>query len=154
MQLPDANVRSSSYFVAQRQARCPQCGQLCRVISLTLPPNHETLVEDEWQTFDADAFIFHVANLPDTVSRLLLECFPEFRRSGSDGSSESCWVNHCPHCAGLFSDDELHCEPGGFMPSDPLDARAISLTHVRQAFSACAAGYALDTEFSSAMRVR
>jgi hypothetical protein len=152
--LPDANIRSPSYFIAERQVRCAQCGQLSRVLALGLPPNHETLVQDEWQTVDADAFIFHVAGLPDAVSRHLLECFPEFHRAGGDDSSESCWVNHCPHCEGVFSDDELHCEPGGFMPSDTLEAQGILLTHVQKELSACAAGYALDPEFFASMRVR
>ena len=52
----------------------------------------------------------------------------------------------------VFSEDELHCEPGGFMPSDALEAQGISLTQVEQPFSACAAGYALDPEFFAAMR--
>jgi hypothetical protein len=47
----------------------------------------------------------------------------------------------------------LHCELGGFMPSDVLEAQAISLTLVRQAFSAVAAGYALEPEFFASMRV-
>jgi hypothetical protein len=151
MHLPDANVRSSSYFMAETQVRCVQCGQACRVLALGLPPNHETLVEDEWQTVDAAAFIFHLAGLPGAVSRHLHECFPEFHQSGDD-SCESCWVNHCLYCAAVFSDDELHCEPGGFMPSDPVEAQAISLTHVQRELSACAAGYALDPEFFASMR--
>jgi hypothetical protein len=54
----------------------------------------------------------------------------------------------------VINDDELHCEPGGFMPSDALEARAISLTRVRQAFGALASGYALEPEFFASMRVR
>jgi hypothetical protein len=153
MQPPDANVRSSSYFIAEMQVRCAQCGQPCRVLALSLPPNHETLDDGEWQKVDANAFIFHVAALPDAVSRLLLDRSPDFHQTCSDDTSESCWANHCPHCAGVFSDDELHCEPGGFMPSDPVEAQAISLTLVRQAFSAPAAGYALEPEFFASMRV-
>ncbi len=152
MQLLDANVRSSSYFIAKKEMRCAQCGQPCRVFALCLPPNHETLVEDEWQTVDANAFIFHVVGLSDSVSRLLFDRTTDFHQTRGDDSSESCWANHCPHCAGVFSEDELHCEPGGFMPSDALEAQGISLTKVEQAFSACAAGYALDPEFFASMR--
>jgi hypothetical protein len=154
MQLPDANIRSSSYLIAEMQARCPQCGRPCRVLALSVPANHETLEEGEWQKVDANAFIFHIARLPDAVSRLLLEHCAEFHQTGGADPVHSNWANRCPHCAGVFSDDELHCEPGGFMPSDALEAQAISLTKVEQAFSAVAAGYALDPEFFASMRVR
>lgn len=153
MQLPDTNVRSSSYFIAETQVRCAQCGQSCRVVALSLPPNHETLVEDEWQTVGADAFIFQIAGLPHAVSRHLLECVPDFHQTRADDSSERCFANHCPQCAGIFSENELHCEAGGFMPSDAHEAQAISLTEVKQAISACAAGYALDPQFFAFMRV-
>jgi hypothetical protein len=153
MQLPDANLRSSSYFIAEMQARCTQCGEPCRVLALSLPPNHEILDDGEWHRVEANAFIFHVAGLPDAVSRLLLDRSSDFRQVCSDDPSESFWANRCPHCATVFSDDQLHCEPGGFMPSDVLEAQAISLTLVRQAFSAFAAGYALEPEFFASMRV-
>jgi hypothetical protein len=154
MALPSANVRSSSYYVAETRARCAQCGDLCRVLGLALPPNHETLDDGEWQKVDANAFIFHIAALPDAVSRHLLEQSADFRQTCVDDPSEPSWANHCPHCACVLRDDELHCEPGGFMPSDALEAQAISLTHVRHAFSALAAGYALEPEFFASMRVR
>ena len=154
MPVPSANIRSSSYYVAETQAQCAQCGQYCRVLGLALPPNHETLDEGEWQRVEANAFIFHIAGLPDAVSRHLLEHAAEFHRTCGDDPSESFWANHCPHCASVFSEDELHCEPGGFMPSDALEAQAISLTHVRQVFSAFAAGYALEPDFFASTRVR
>jgi hypothetical protein len=154
MPVPSANIRSSSYYVAETQARCAQCGQCCRVLGLALPPNHETLDEGEWQKVEANAFIFHIAVLPDAVSRRLLEYSAGFHQTCCDDPSESFWANHCPHCASVFGDDELHCEPGGFMPSDALESQAISLTHVQQAFSATAAGYALEPEFFASMRVR
>jgi hypothetical protein len=154
MPVPSANIRSSSYYVAESQARCAQCGQYCRVLGLALPPNHETLDEGEWQKVEANALIFHIEDLPDAVSRHLLEYSAGFHQTSDDEPSESLWANHCPHCASVFSDDELHCEPGGFMPSDALEAQAISLTHVQQLFSATAAGYALEPEFFASMRVR
>ena len=154
MQLPNANVRSSSYLIAETQVRCAHCGQPARVLAIGLPPNHESLTDGEWQTVDANAFIFYVGALTDAVSRLLLEHSAEFHRTCSTDPAESHWANHCPHCAGVFSDDELHCEPRGFMPSSTLEAQAISLTNVEQAFSAFAAGYALEPEFFASMRRR
>ncbi len=151
MQLPDANVRSSSYFVAEILAPCRHCGRFSRVIALALPPKHETLTDGEWQKVDASAFIFYLASLPNAVSRFLLERNTEFRHVRSDDPAESHWANHCAHCASVFSDDELHCEPGGFMPGDAQEAQAISLTLVPQDFSGFAAGYALDPEFFAAM---
>ena len=154
MPVPSANIRSSTYYVAETQVRCAQCGQYCRVLGLALPPNHETLDDGEWQKVEANAFIFHIDGLPDAVSRHLLECSAGFHQTCGDDPSDSFWANHCPHCASVFCDDELHCEPGGFMPSDVPEAQAISLAHVWQAFSALAAGYALEPEFFASMRVR
>ena len=154
MQLPDANVRSSRYLIAETQVRCAHCGQPARVLAIGLPPNHESLTDGEWQTVEANAFIFHVGGLPDAVSRLLVEHSAEFHRTRGTDPAESHWANHCPHCAGVFSDDGLHCEPGGFMPSSTLQARAISLTKVDEPFSAFAAGYALEPEFFASMRRR
>ena len=147
MPVPSANIRSSSYYVAETQAQCAQCGQYCRVLGLALPPNHETLDEGEWQRVEANAFIFHIAGLPDAVSRHLLEHAAEFHRTCGDDPSESFWANHCPHCASVFSDDELHCEPGGFMPGDAQEAQDISLFAIAEPFRAVAAGYAGDPEF-------
>jgi hypothetical protein len=154
MQLPNANIRSSSYLIAETQVQCAQCGRPTRVIAIGLPPNHEALTDGEWQKVDANAFIFYVGGLPDAVSRLLAEHSAEFHRICGTDPAESHWANHCPHCAGVFSDDELHCEPGGFMPSTTPEAQAISLTKVEQAFSAFAAGYALEPEFFVSMRMR
>lgn len=154
MQFHDANLRSASYFIAEMQAQCPRCGRLSPVLALALPPKHETLVDGEWRTVDANAFIFYVVSLPTSVSQLLIEHSADFIQTSCADPAESQWANRCSHCASMFSDDDLHCEPGGFMPSDALEARAISLTHVRQDFSALAAGHAPDPEFFSSMRLR
>jgi hypothetical protein len=154
MQLPNANIRSSSYLIAETKVQCAQCSRHARVLAIVLPSSHESLTDGEWQTVDANAFIFYIGGLPDSVSRLLAEHSAEFHRSCGTGPAESHWANHCSHCAGVFSDDELHCEPGGFMPSSTLEAQVISLTKVEQAFSALAAGYALDPEFFASMRRR
>jgi hypothetical protein len=154
MQLPNANIRSSSYFIAETQVQCAQCSRPARVLGIGLPQNHESLTDGEWQTVEASAFIFYVGGLPDAVARLLAEYSAEFHLTARTDPAESHWANHCPHCAAVFSDDELHCEPGGFMPSTTLEAQAISLTKVEQAFSAFASGYALDPEFFASMRRR
>jgi hypothetical protein len=154
MQLPGANLRSSSYFIAERQVRCSNCGRGTRVLALGLPPSHEILVDGDWQAVDANAFIFFIAGLPEAVSRRVFERLQGFHQIGGDDPEHSRWVNHCPHCASVLSDDELHCEPGGFMPSSARDAQAISLTYVPHEFSALVAGYTLDPEFFAAMRRR
>lgn len=154
MHLPDANIRSSSYLIAEMQARCPQCSRLCRVLALALPPKHETLEEGEWQKAGVNAFIFYIASLPPAISRHLLERCAEFHQACVTDPAQCTWANHCPHCARMLSDDELHCEPGAFMPGDAHAAQAISLTHVQQPFSAIAGGYAPDPEFFASMRMR
>jgi hypothetical protein len=154
MQLPNANFRAHSYLIAETQVHCPQCARVCSVLALALPRGHQILVGDEWQNVDATAFIFHVAALPEAASRLLLERSAAFHPTSGDESAEPAWANHCTSCAAAFSDDDLHCEPGGFMPSSIDEARAVSLTPVEQPFSAFAAGYALDPEHFASMRRR
>lgn len=154
MQLTNANIRSSSYLIAETEVQCAQCRRPVRVLALALPPNHEALTDGEWQKVDANAFVFYVGGLPDAVGRLLLERSADFRLTCGPDPAEFHWANHCPHCRGVFSDDELHCEPGGFMPSSTVEAQAISLTRVEQVFSAFAAGYALDPEFFASMHRR
>jgi hypothetical protein len=154
MQVPNANVRSSSYYIAQMHVRCAKCGGQARVLALAVPPNHEMQVDGEWQSVDANALIFYVTELSDAVSLRLRERSPAFRLDRDQDPVDSHWTNHCEHCGGLFSDDELHCEPGGFMPSRTLDAEAIFLSHVSESLSACAAGYALEPEFFASMRRR
>jgi hypothetical protein len=147
MQLPDANIRSSSYYVAQTTVQCLSCDQSTRVLALALPAPHEILIEDEWQGADVSAFLFHVKELPEGVRRQLLQISPFFRLACGADAPDPYWANHCEHCDALVSDDELHCEPGGFMPSDADEAQTISLIEVCQAFRAVAAGYAVDPEF-------
>jgi hypothetical protein len=151
MQQPDANIRSSSYYIAQTTVQCISCGQWTRVAALALPAPHEILTEDEWQSADVSAFLFHVTELPEEV-RHRLQTSSFFRLSRMEDASDPCWANYCEHCDALVSDDELHCEPGGFMPGHADEAQTISLIEVRQAFRAVAAGYAVDPEFFMHMR--
>lgn len=154
MEVPNANIRSLSYYIAETQARCAKCGRDARVLALAVPPNHKMRVDGEWQNVEANAVIFHISELQHSVSRPLLERSPQFRLEGGQDPSNSRWTNHCEHCGEPFSDEELHCEPGGFMPSDAREAEGISLTHIAQGFSACAAGYALEPEFFALTRRR
>jgi hypothetical protein len=146
MQVPDANIRSSSYYIAKTSVRCLSCDQWTRVLALALPAPHEVLIEDEWQSADVSAFLFYVTELPEDA-RHQLQTSSFFRLTRAEDASDPCWANHCEHCGALVSDDELHCEPGGFMPGHADEAQTISLIEVRQAFRAVAAGYAVDPEF-------
>ena len=152
MQVPNANIRSSGYYIAETLARCAKCGCKTRVLALAVPPNHEIQVDGEWQNVDGNAFLFYVAALPDAVSRHLYGRSPAFRPQLGRDPADSHWANRCEHCAEPFSDDDLHCEPGGFMPGRVLDAEAILLSRIDEDFSASAAGYALAPEFFASMR--
>jgi hypothetical protein len=154
MQVLDANIRSSSYYIAETAVQCLSCDQWTRVLALALPAHHEILIEDEWQSVDVSAFLFYVTELPEGVRHLLTQTSSFFRLTRVENASDPCWANHCEHCDALLSDDELHCEPGGFMPGHADEAQAISLFEVRQAFRAVAAGYAVDPECFAHMRKR
>jgi hypothetical protein len=151
---PDANIRSSGYYIAQTIAQCPHCSQWTRVLAFAVPPNHEILNEDEWQTVEANAFIFHVTELPQDIERQLRQISSVFRLARSPDASNPQWANHCERCDRIVGDEQLHCEPGGFMPGQADEAQGISLLAVPQAFSAVAAGYALDPQFFMFMRRR
>ncbi len=147
MQVPDANVRSSTYYIAQTSVHCPSCNQCTRVLAVALPAPHEVLIEDEWQDADVSAFIFYVTEVPEEVLQLLTQTSGFFRSSRMEDTPDPCLTNHCEHCGTPVSDDQLHCEPGGFMPGYADEAQAISLIEVRKALRAVAAGYAVDPEF-------
>jgi hypothetical protein len=146
MQVPDANIRSSSYYIAETSVQCPSCDQWTCVLALALPAPHEILIEDEWQAANVSAFLFYVTELPEEVRRRL-QTSSFFRLSRVEDASDPCWANHCEHCDAPVSEDELHCEPGGFMPGDAQGAQDISLLAIAEPFRAVAAGYAVDPEF-------
>jgi hypothetical protein len=149
MQPSNGNLRSSSYFIARTQVQCEHCDQLSSVIGFALPPGHEVQLAGAWECVDGNAFIFHVAELAAPITQRLMQVAPLFRRKREEGHGHAYWANHCEHCGQMLSDDALHCEPGGFMPTQPDEAAAILLTRVAEAFSAEAAGYALDPEYFS-----
>jgi hypothetical protein len=157
MQLPNANVRSPTYYVARTARRCTHCEQQNRLLALALPPNHETLdteaAEDGvWQTVRAHAFLFYVTELPDAVQRHLVHLSGLFRLTRGADALNAYWANHCEHCGVVIGDQELHGEPGAFMPYDEAEAANIQLLPIGEAFEAAAAGYALEPEFFRLMR--
>jgi hypothetical protein len=152
MELPAANIRSSRYYIAQTDAACGNCGATSRVFAVALPPDHETPIDGLWQIAQAHAFVFYILELPPPVIRRLRELCGGFRVSGGKAAADLYWANHCEHCGSRFSDDDLHCEPGVFMPGGPDEAERIGLKHVAEEFSAVAAGYALGPEFFGSMR--
>ena len=154
MQPSNANLRSSSYYIAHAHAQCERCNRSSRVVALALPPGHETRIDGSWQRAEANAFIFYVAGLASSVSRLLHQAAPLYSRKSGEGRRNPYWANHCEHCGSMFDDEVLHCEPGGFMPTHPAEAEAILLNQVTEEFSADAAGYALDPEYFSLIRTR
>jgi hypothetical protein len=148
------------------------------VLALGLPPEHETLDLDaevggevdggkdpegdsaretdtgDWQRAGANAFLFYVEYLPDSVRGRLRDLSPSFRLAYSDATQNSYWANHCDHCNRLLADHELHCEPeGAFVPLSETDAAVIELLRIEEPFEAAADGYAFEPEFFSLMRV-
>jgi hypothetical protein len=154
MQLPEANIRSSSYYIAETTVQCRSCAQWTRARALAVPAPHEILVEDHWQPANVGAFLFYVIALPDGVRRRVTEAFSHFRPTRGPQTSDPYWANHCEHCDELVNDDELHCESGGFMPGSADEAHAIMFFEVREAFEGLAAGYAPDPQFIVNMRKR
>src|ERR1700691_2662096 len=97
--LPDANVRSQTYYVARTNARCWHCGGMTRLFALAMPRDHETLDTDTqfdadahcasddcdkprpnaWQRANASAFIFYVEHLPGAVQDRLSQLSQVFR---------------------------------------------------------------------------
>ncbi len=157
--LPDASVRSPTYYVARTTALCPACGLTTRLLALALPPLHEILdaessdVQDDWQRSDANAFLFYVEQLPEDVQRRLEQLSPHFRLAQSVATQSIYWANHCEHCGTLLGDHELHCEPdGAFAPSSEAAAATIELLKTNEPFEAAASGYALEPEFFGSMR--
>jgi hypothetical protein len=155
----EANVRSPGYYIAVTRALCRNCGESTRVLALAATRDHETLDADPegtdpWQHAGIVAFLFHVTYLSDEVQRRLLPFSPEFRSQHGDAGSSAYWVNHCQHCGGVLDDQELHCEPGVFMPGSEAEAAEIGLFKMDHLLEAAAAGYAPEPEFLEFMRRR
>src|ERR1700722_2327598 len=101
--VPDANVRSKTFYVARASARCRHCGMSTGLLALAMPHDHETLevdsLEDDspeedspddvlpscdkWQQAHANALLFYVAQLSDEVQAQLRRLSRFFRPSQS-----------------------------------------------------------------------
>lgn len=158
--LADANVRAPAYFVLRADAHCRHCGRLTALLALGVPRDHETLDLPEdaecagtWQPAGADALLFFVQELPDSVRRRMSGLSQCFRPAHGAATSNSYWANHCEHCGALFSDYELHCEPeGAFMPASEQAAAGVRLMPIPEPFLAVTAGYSPEPEFFGCMR--
>src|SRR5271168_2797370 len=158
--LPDANVRSQTYYVARTEVKCWHCGQATRLLALAIPHGHETLDMDVpvdsgqnsalagWHRASFNAFLFFVECLSDEVQSQLSRISRSFRLARCAATLNSYWANHCDHCGALLGDHELHCEfDCAFMPSSESNAANIELLHVREPLEAMAAGYAIEPEY-------
>jgi hypothetical protein len=165
--IPDADVRSQTYFVARAIAQCWHCGLSTRVLALAMPRTHETLDTDapgsagdggelaqhDWHCAEANAFLFYVDRLSDDVQRRLHGLSRHYRPARSAATQSIHWANHCEQCGELLGDHELHCEPdGAFAPPSEAAAANIELLHIDAPLQAAASGYALEPEFFSFMR--
>jgi hypothetical protein len=149
--LPDANVRSKTYYLACTEAKCWHCGLPTHLLALAMPHGHETLDTDapgSWHRADFNAFLFFVERLSDEVQSQLSRISPTFRPTHCTATLNSYWANHCEHCGVLLGDNELHCEfDCAFMPSSESSAANIELLHVPEPLEAMAAGYAIEPEY-------
>jgi hypothetical protein len=157
--LPDANIRSRTYYVASTTAPCRHCGLSTRLLALAMPEDHETLDMDAqagpgaWQRANLNALLFYVESLPKDVQTRLTQLSREFRLEHSTATQSSYWANHCQHCGSLLDDHDLHCEPdGAFMASGEDAARNIQLLEIHEPFEAVAAGYSFEPEFFGFVR--
>ncbi len=153
----DANIRAGSYYMARAVGHCAVCGATNVLVALALPEKHETLDPESsagsWQTVDANAFIFFVADLSVSVQRRLHAAAANYRLRYSAETETRYWSNHCEQCGAAFSDHELHCEPGGaFAPGSEEAAARTHLYEIEAPLQASAAGYALQPEFFNRMR--
>ncbi len=160
--LPDANLRSPTYYLARTHAGCRHCGLSTRLLALAVPRTHETwegdvpaddadstlLEASVWLRADVDAFLFYVEQLSQDVQRRLQLAAPFFRLAQSATTQSVYWANHCEHCGALLDDHDLHCEPdGAFMPASAAEAVGIHLLQVAEPIEAVAAGYSPDPAF-------
>jgi len=157
--LPDANIRSPTYYVASTAAPCCRCGLSTRLLALAVPRDHETLEFDgeedagAWQRANMNALLFYVERLPEDVKTRLAQLSGQFRQEHSAATLSTHWANHCQHCGALIEDHELHCEPeGAFMASSEIAAGNIQLLQIYEPFAAVAAGYSFESEFFRFMR--
>jgi hypothetical protein len=153
------NNRAPTYSIVFALHRCVHCMELTPVVGVVLPVGHETLAadavrldgafdKDVWETTDAEAVLFLIEYLPETVVSRLRELSEFFRLDYNEKSEQSYWLNYCSHCGLKQEDCELYCEPeGAFLPISEVAAASILLHDVREPFEARAAGYAYAPQF-------
>jgi hypothetical protein len=147
--LPSANVRAASYYIARTHIRCPHCGVNTQLTGVALAPDHETFDDEAeaWQSVAANAFLFNIQAVSCPV-------YSRLSRAAPNLCFASCfWLNHCEHCRRELADHEVHGEPGrGFTPLNEDDAANILLTEIAEPFEALTAGYSLEPDFFAGMR--
>jgi len=139
-------IRADRYAIVSASALCPACGRWTHVVALMAPQHHERLGEQGWEHVAERATVFYVTELSASVSRRLASLSPWYRKATED--PETCFANHCEHCAQTLGDRDLHCEPGGsFQPETVGEAQAISLWDIDEALDADASGFSHDPAF-------
>lgn len=140
--VPEIEIRSHSYSIAQTETACWKCNELTRVYGFVLPVGHQTVEQDEegaaewyWYEHDSSAMVLYVTDLsPIAVARLkdiTLHYYVDFSKT----TSSSYWMNHCEHCGMKQGDFAMYCEPGGaFFPMDEKAASRITLQAVHEPF--------------------
>lgn len=142
--MPEINVRASSYFMAQSFTCCWKCRELTRVYGLILPAGHESLEsgdddDDYWYRHDEPTILHYVTDLLPGVANRIRVMSKHYRVDFSKTTGSSYWMNHCEACGMKQGDFELFCEPGGaFFPMDEREASQIVLHTFSEAFAGCA----------------
>ncbi|MDN2677946.1 DUF5710 domain-containing protein [Janthinobacterium sp. SUN033] len=138
--VPDVNIRSQRYGIAQTETVCWKCDELTRVYGFVLPPGHQTVEQDEdgvdeWYEHDSSAMALYVTDLPPTVIARLKPITRHYYVDFSKTTNSSYWMNHCENCGMKQGDFAIYCEPGGaFFPMDEYATSKISLQSVHEPF--------------------
>jgi hypothetical protein len=155
------NNRSLTYSIAVAAQHCAHCAKLTPVVGLILPAGHETLESDAddetraavWEVADADAILFFIEYLPESVQKRLQEFSQHYRLDHCEQAQQSYWINHCCFCGRKQGEFELYCEPeGAFVPISEAAAASIRLHHVAESIETRASGYAYAPEFFDSHR--
>lgn len=175
-ELPDINIRASSYYILEATTICWKCGGRTHVYGFVLPSGHEILepIEDgsmefesnaayeawvnspassEWIKQEMPTTINYVDYLSKAATTRIRTLTPHFRMDFSYTTKSSYWMNHCECCGMKQGDFELHHEPrGAFMPLYPEDAAGMVLHQVDEIIEANCGGYSLDVDFFEVMQ--
>lgn len=159
--LPDANVRASSYYVLQARHLCKHCQQTTPVFALAVPPNHESTEADidldedasrlglapgdfhdwlfspeQWQTIPGPALLTQIGSVSAPVALTLQRLASALRPDAAQGAQ---WTNFCEHCGNAVWEGALYPTPGQpFCPEDDATAAQITVHTIDAPFD----GYA------------